>query len=205
MCLWAILLPTMTLAEDNVVYNEKFIYPDRVIDAGVTCDTAYIECTVAAGSFFSDSLIPYHKDVIQLEALALEKALQAMVEHGIKPAKFGVFYKRIFDIDARDKLAKYARSSKDWREYRHAINRGHSPKHDLHTLVVDLINQSGMYDAYNKVLVKYGIRMEATSVEKVITDRFSTLGIKADNGKVIKDKISVPTDAMIQFSFYINN
>ncbi len=69
-------------------------------------------------------------------------------------------------------------------------------------MVIDFINRSGIYDPYNKVLAKYGMRMEATNVEKVISDRFSNLGITGKDGKVIKDRIPVPVDAIIQISFY---
>lgn len=132
----------------------------------------------------------------------MEKALRTIVDRGVKLGRLGVVYKQIRDIGARDALAKYARASKEWQAYRYAINHGQSPKHGLHTMVIDFINRSGIYDPYNKVLAKYGMRMEATNVEKVISDRFSNLGITGKDGKVIKDRIPVPVDAIIQISFY---
>lgn len=103
------------------------------------------------------------------EVQPLKQVLAEMLGLGADPRKLTYMDTRISSQDVRTKVAYACADSKECR-----FNMHSSEEREVEVLI-DLLNQTGVYEPYNEAFKEYGIRVHATEAEGAHLIRFSTV------------------------------
>lgn len=125
---------------------------------------------------------------------ALKQVLAEMPRFGFDPAKLSSIGTHLYGEDATEKLAYACADSAAWRA---SVKNGARGKERL---VVELLNQSGAYAAYNEAFRRYGIQVQVTEAEMVGMMPFSHVPARNARDRA-SAALLVPADVMIGMRF----
>jgi len=128
------------------------------------------------------------------EAGFLAKVLDDLPEAGIKVQSLDWISFRFNESEAVSKVAAYAASSKQWRE---SLNT--KKISIVYPLVTSFLNESGAYEAWDRVFRQHGLTLKVAGVEEVIMEPFSQAQASCPPGADCKNLI-VPKDALVQMN-----
>lgn len=124
----------------------------------------------------------------------LKQILAEMPKLGVDPRTLAYVGTRLFEEDVVKKLAYACADSEQWRLSMKNQGIGRNK------LVVELLNRSGAYEAYNEAFRPYGMSLQVTEAEKVGLMRFSQVPPRDVKDRA-KAKLWVPADAMLGMRF----
>jgi hypothetical protein len=124
----------------------------------------------------------------------LKQILVEMPKLGVDPRTLAYVGTRLFEEDVVKKLAYACADSEQWRLSMKNQGKGKNK------LVVELLNRSGAYEAYNEAFRPYGLSLQVTEAEKIGLMRFSQVPPRDDTDRT-KAKLWVPADAMLGMRF----
>lgn len=113
---------------------------------------------------------------------------------GLDPQKISYLSTHMYNQSILNTLAYACADSSAWQSSMRAGGAGKE------RLVIDLLNQSGAYAAYNKVFNRYGIQARVTEAEMVGLMRFSQIPPR-NAGDRKKARMLVPADAILGLRF----